>query len=269
MNSRLYLLILTLVFLPACQQSQSTGFGTLNTSIAFYPERVPAMLHSNQYELNSPDGSGTYPLQAAVYSTKSHKYYTNDEIILDLIDHGADPSLMPPEIQGEILSFCLTSGRFEPELLVALLDHGLDPNAYQPARSPWFRIDAHGTNRYDAADYQQIADAMIRNGIDLNATNDQGTSVLHKAVSSAGHFNYDRSRVVALSLIRAGADLSAQNQLEQTPLHIAIGANDLELTQTLIDAGAPLDIPDHRGYTPAQLIQATRSMRDLIVLPDA
>jgi len=264
-----FLLILALVFLPACQQSHNTGLNTLNTGISFYPERVPAMLHSNQYDLNAPDGSGTYPLQAAVFSMRSYRYYTNDEIVRDLLDRGAAPSLMPKNVQGEILSVLLTNGKYEPSLVVALLDHGLDPNAYRAARSPWFRINAHGTNRNDDDGYQQIADALIRNGIDLNATNDQGTSALHNAVSSAGHFKHDRSRAVAMSLIDAGADLAAQDQLDRTPLHVAIGANDLELVQALVDAGAPLDVPDNRGYTPAQLIQATKSLRDSVVLPNA
>ncbi|MBX2852455.1 MAG: ankyrin repeat domain-containing protein [Phycisphaeraceae bacterium] len=251
-----------------CQSQSSHNADALTAAIAHYPERVPVLLSSGELDLDQANSNGMTPLQAAIRADRSYPYYTNEEIVRDLLSRGADPGAMDRAAQDEALrTFCLVKGEYPADLVVELLDRELDPNAAGAERSPWFTIDTRGTDRFTEAEYRDVADALIRNGIELNPVDHNGNSALHELITSAAHFKYVRSRVCAEKLIEAGADLGVQNRKDQTPLHLALSGRDVKMAQLLIDAGAPLDVPDNRGYTAQEIIDATKALRSNLRLP--
>lgn len=90
----------------------------------------------------------------------------------------------------------------------------------------------------------EIAEVLITNGADVNATNEGGYTALHYAVSRA---NVEAVR----QLIAAKANLGVRNQtFGYTPLHIAVAGSRTKMVQMLLDAGADTEVKDNRGRTP-------------------
>lgn len=91
----------------------------------------------------------------------------------------------------------------------------------------------------------EIAEVLITNGADVNATNQGGYTALHYAV---GHPNVE----VLRQLIAAKANLNTRDAtFGMTPLHSAsMQSRPLELLEMLLEAGADMEVKDNRGRTP-------------------
>lgn len=78
---------------------------------------------------------------------------------------------------------------------------------------------------------EEMANHLIKKGLDINVQNENGDTPLHRAVS-------DSQNDVAKALLNAGANKEIKNAIGKTPLDIAIGVNNLDAIKMLLEAGA-------------------------------
>ena len=87
--------------------------------------------------------------------------------------------------------------------------------------------------------------ACIEAGVDVQARDHLGRTVLHRAARWSDHAE------AILALIEAGADVNARARDGGTPLHEALeSGRSLLVLEALVEAGAEVDARDDRGNTP-------------------
>lgn len=111
--------------------------------------------------------------------------------------------------------------------------------------------------------FQQIADLLIRNGLDPNETyGQQQRSLLHFAAAT---FNYG----FASLLLENRADPNLRTTSGATPLHFAARSGQSYLAAKLIEAGANSNVEDHQGRTPLMLARDKGYFDTIKILSDA
>ncbi len=91
---------------------------------------------------------------------------------------------------------------------------------------------------------------LLREGVDVNATDADGATALHWAV-------WADDAAMADALIRAGAKVAVPNALGVPPIHLAAEHGQAALVRRLLDAGADANAADGTGDT--LLMAAVRS----------
>jgi hypothetical protein len=127
------------------------------------------------------------------------------------------------------------------EVLEALLTAGADVNA----------ITDQGTHSLHAAaqhGYSTIMDKLLQAGADVDVANREGQTPLFFAVRF-GHAD------LAERLVARGASTATVDGEGKTPLHYAAGLGRLDSVRMLVDNGAPLDLVDNDGFSPLGLCQ--------------
>lgn len=84
---------------------------------------------------------------------------------------------------------------------------------------------------------------LIEGGVDVNATNNRGHTVLILA-------SYRNNQQLVESLIQKGADVNAKDRSGYTPLHCAARAGQWQNAQILMENGADLNARDRHGDSP-------------------
>lgn len=104
----------------------------------------------------------------------------------------------------------------------------------------------------------QATQAALDAGADLHRADEQGNTVLHRAVMNA-------DRPMTRFLLGWNADVNAQNTKGRTALHeAAFLQEDREpMARILIEAGARTDLHDAQGHTPDTLFEALDAARRL------
>ena len=142
--------------------------------------------------------------------------------------------------------------QWNAKVMQALIDYGSDIEA----------TDNNGLTLLHYAvrkrfNVPEMAELLLDNGADVNAKREDGATPLHHAVSWGG-----RAKVTKL-LLDKGADVNATDNDGRTPLHNAVwspGREDqgrLHYIQLLIDAGADVNViitsGRHANHTPLDL----------------
>lgn len=112
--------------------------------------------------------------------------------------------------------------------------------AYRSAHLPWAVVDA-----------PEMVAELIKNGEDVNATDENGVTALHWAVL------YDRYGTAKL-LLENGANVNVKEHSKAGgfcgwgwyPLHLALRNENREIIRLLIDHGADVNAPRTDGWTP-------------------
>jgi len=141
----------------------------------------------------------------------------------------------------------------------------------------WFRI----TNQIDARDrtgstalqwairkgHGPVIQTLVDYGANLNATDYQGRSALHLAVSALEECHtFDECRFcfdMIRFLIERGAAVNVADESGATPLHLAAELGNEDVVSLLIENGASVDSQDNEGETP--LFGAIRAQRTDVV----
>ncbi|HJM68373.1 MAG TPA: ankyrin repeat domain-containing protein [Candidatus Babeliales bacterium] len=84
---------------------------------------------------------------------------------------------------------------------------------------------------------------LIKDGVDLNRI---GGDYLDTPLTMAVKFG---NKEIVETLIKAGADLDVKNMLDHSALTVAVNVGDKEIVEALIKAGADLDVKDGHGDT--------------------
>lgn len=92
-----------------------------------------------------------------------------------------------------------------------------------------------------------VADFLIDNGANVNATNIYGVPVLNYAINDG-----DECLTVVQRLIDKGAEINVKNSDGGSPLHAAANRDNLKVAKLLLDYGADLNAPCRHG-TPLQM----------------
>ncbi|KAK6433646.1 vacuolar membrane-associated protein iml1 [Oleoguttula sp. CCFEE 5521] len=103
----------------------------------------------------------------------------------------------------------------------------------------------------------------LREGIDVNTTDEMSNTALHHA---AAHGDVD----LVPRLLQAGAEVDAKTALGNTPLHLAAAAGHLSAVKELIDAGADINAKNMARHTALflalqHLLPATRSVAEYLL----
>ncbi|MFC1894903.1 ankyrin repeat domain-containing protein, partial [Candidatus Dependentiae bacterium] len=93
-------------------------------------------------------------------------------------------------------------------------------------------------------------------GLDLNAKDKFGNSLLHTAVIGKNF------RAVKY-LLYSGANVNIQNACKQTPLNLAVKTENIDLAKLLMSFGADSKIKDKNNKTPIYLAKNLKSFENL------
>jgi ankyrin repeat protein len=240
---------------------------------------VAAALLEKGADPNVADATGMMPLYAAVdMNTLQFMHGRPDPkpsgqmTVVDLVElllaKGAEPNarLKTPTLQrhnnspnqalGEDTTALMRAAKSgDVTLMRVLLEHGADPNLRQKNQTTLLMLAAGFGRRFDqnadAQEYERGTQAelleavklCVELGLDVNATNEAGDTVLHVATSD------DMVRY----LVDKGANADAKNKEGKTPLEVAIARKDRSGRQLLPEALAALQ--EVTGSRPQESIQ--------------
>ncbi len=183
----------------------------------------------------------------------------DDELAKKLISKGADPTILNGEEESYLLIAALR-GCETDEIIDLVIDSGFDINI--PVRNEnsilmeiMFAFTKLSESESDRRDnLMSMADKLVEKGIDVNAINDQGETVLFDAVRK-----YDKT--ACAFLIKEGTPLNIVNNNGDTVLSDVIyrGISALDIIYMLITHGADVN---HKNKYQQSIIEV---LNDLVL----
>ena len=165
-----------------------------------------------------------------------------------------------------------------PETVRLLLEYGADTwirTRTQQGHDYDYDYDYEGetalhlsTHRGDSQAFLDILHLLVARGVDVNAQDGMGNTVLHLAIArlaSAEPVQALLDSGARVLLVAGGADPNIPSPDGRRPLHRAIesGRVSFELVRQLVDSGADVDATDDDGCSP--LYEAVRRDRADVV----
>ena len=120
----------------------------------------------------------------------------------------------------------------------ALVEAGVNPNA----RDDRGQTVLHHAIRWHDSDALAALAALVEAGADLNAIDGNGDTPLHRAVQQ-------NNAAMIAALVAAGADVEARDTSGRTALQVAAYNGEPDMVAALLEAGAGIEARDPRGRT--------------------
>ncbi len=221
----------------------------LQRTIDLYPQFASMILSHPQINIHATNASGETALYTAAFRT-------DPQIVEELIAMGAHPSFTLLERFVTLISSAQPSTdrgyeirrRREETLSILLDNHKLDPSLLTKLLP--VSIGAPKTTEM----------LLETKGIDVEAKDAQGQTIVHKAVLS--HMSYELELLLQNPEVRA--IINEPNKAGDAPLHDAIvslkvlrGPQDIHI---LLRAGADPKATDGQGRTPLELLLSVMNM---------
>lgn len=125
-----------------------------------------------------------------------------------------------------------------------------------------YDIDTEGNTPLHQVTDPSIAEQLLKQGVPINAKNNQGSTFLHYAVIN------QHAQLAHLAL-KYGAHINVQDHDGITPLMNAIIAGNLPIIQLLCAHGADITISDNENQTALDYannaLQADHSLKSLLI----
>ena len=153
------------------------------------------------------------------------------EAVKQLLAAGADLNEKDEDFRWTPLQHAIMSGQLE--VVRILIKYNSDIHVR----------DDNGCTLLHLAQTKEIAELLIGEGADINASGPSKSCPLSSAV-------WDGNKEVAEFLIRQGANVNSTDILGATPLHEAASAAHKELVKILITYGANVNAIDRCGMSP-------------------
>eukprot|EP01132_Coremiostelium_polycephalum_P005124 gene5124-6379_t len=170
---------------------------------------------------------------ALTYAT----YYGHVNVVRWLIEEaGSDVNHIVMVQETTPLGVAITQGRFEAACL--LIEMGALINVKdKDGKSLFYHAVKHGDIRIIKALFERA-----RKTVDINEVDDDLNTLIH-------HANKTSIEIIDY-LVSIGLDINAKNKLGRTILHMAISLNQLHLVQGLCKYNSLLNVQDKNGMTP-------------------
>ncbi len=247
-----------------------TGWTPLHSAVfGGHPELTQALIHAGA-DVQATTDQGWTALHLASAHPESGNRRQDVQLAQMLLEAGADVNaetyngFLPATLaathgRSEVLSVLLPVTGLETRdgfhltpLLAAvlngqldvvnfLLDAGADPSARAEGGHTALHLLAESAGSTSRANDGELARLLIDAGVGLDVPDNQGATPLYTAVSRQ---NSDVRDV----LLESGANPDASFD-GWTPLQVAAHALDVDAVASLLDAGAPVDSVNSRGWT--------------------
>jgi ankyrin repeat protein len=178
-------------------------------------KEISELLISRGADVNAKRGDGDTPLHSAA---RAHK-----EIVELLIANGADVNAKNNDGQTPV---AIASNRNRKDIVELLVEKGAVPSSI------------HAVARFGIL---AGVKALLEQGLDVNAQDDEGLTPLHCAVQG-GH------KEIAELLIANGADINSKDKEGHTSLYYAVSNEDKDMVEFLVTKGADVHLVPEKGY---------------------
>lgn len=205
-------------------------------------------------DVNQENDEGLTPLAAALAGLMGDDLNRRRErdflqLIDSLIAAGADPNAHT----ASLLVLGVMTGRVH--IVNALIRAGVEIDTLEelPIDDVGGTMRANALfvalapNEDDALTDERVSLALVRAGIDLSFTNDDGALVVHYAATAG------MTKTLGEILDRTPGAIDAQDNDGSTPLMLAAERNRLEAIRVLLERGADRNIRDAEGRTAAEV----------------
>ncbi len=214
----------------------SNNRNVLFDAIDFGEEKlITKILSTGELNINTADCNGHTVLH-------HREVLENDELAKILLQYGADPTINDQEGRNFLFHTALR-GEDGIELLNIAIEKGCNLNGrMRDNNSILMEIMFAFANISDAekkrrAGLMDMAKLLVKNGINVNAINDKGETVLFDAVRK-------NDLEATAFLLEDGVDVNQRNKIFETALSIAVikGIEYLDIILLLVDYGADVTI---------------------------
>ena len=164
----------------------------------------------------------------------------NVDAITVLLDSRADPNIA--DADGNTCLHCAVKQGCNKYVCQALLNHGADVNVRNKNDQTALMMACLKAN-------VDVINILLNAGANPKATDTDGETCLHKAVTKKGKFRMHCNKETLQAIIDHGADVNATNKEDRTALMISCMNGYIDSTNVLLNAGANPNISDADGGT--------------------
>jgi ankyrin repeat protein len=210
----------------------ASQFGLENT--------LQILLNQGEFPLDIATKMGTTPIIKA--ASRGHV-----AVMRMLLQRGANPYLQ--NRYGNALHCAAEAGYCDS--IHELIRHGMSVNACQY----YDRIPIFCTLDNDRA---SAFESLINLGADINARDEVGLSVFHRAALE------NCVNILDLTLRRRWTELESKSRQGCTTMHFAVIGNHTGILLKLLEAGADINAQDNNGLTPLNYATASHNDTDIV-----
>ncbi|KAJ8126777.1 hypothetical protein O1611_g6861 [Lasiodiplodia mahajangana] len=204
-------------------------------------------------DVNATDNDGQSPLLALLMPKRLHSTKPNVEVFTKLIQNGADTGISPKDGNAVLHMIFMALNTFKVDdipFLLSLVSSSDDFSRTNKAGLvPLFMYKVPKYEFPRSKDGEKILEAMVQKGMDINARDSHGETILWKVIASS-----NKSLDIIQQFVRLGANPALRKADGSTLLHHAVRNRvDISWLSYLVTSGVDPTLQDNEGRTPIHL----------------